>query len=266
VNPTLFKATAKSNLTLVVVFMFLMFMYLSIIISMFDPESADGTIATIEALPKELVSAMGLSEASTTLTSFIANFYYSFVAILFPMIFCIIVANRLVARHVDTGSMAYLLSTPNSRLTILTTQALYLVASVTALFGLTTIAGIAVSQAMFAGQLDIRGFLRLNLITTLIFYAISGICFFFSCLFDEVKHSLAFGAGIPVASFVLNMLAKVSGRYVWIRNFTLFTLLNPTQILAGGSSIAPAVIIPTGIALITYAGGAVLFNRRSLPL
>ncbi|MDD5492322.1 MAG: ABC transporter permease subunit [bacterium] len=265
-NPTLFKATTRANWLIGLIFLAIMMMYLAIIISMFDPESLAGLNAMLETLPRELVAAMGFEMLGAGLTSFLGNYYYGFIAIMFPMIYCIIIANRLVAKHVDSGSMAYLLSTPNSRLTIVATQAIFLLVSVTILFGLVTFAGIAISQAAFPGQLDTGGFLLLNLVTLLTFYAISGICFFFSCVFDDIKYSLAFGAGIPIAFFVLNMLANVSEQYAWIGNFSLFTLLDPIEILAGGSFPVTTMIILTGLAIVMYTGGMISFNRRNLPL
>jgi len=265
-NLTLFRVTARLNWLIGLIIFAVMLMYMATIISMFDPESMQGLLAMLETLPPGLVAAMGFDKLGTTLTSFLAGNYYGFIAIMFPMIYCIIIANRLVARHVDSGSMAYLLSTPNSRVTIVTTQALYLLGSITVLLGLVTAAGIAVSQAMFPGRLDTGGFLRLNLMTLLTFYAISGICFFFSCIFDETKYSLAYGAGIPIAFFVINMLANVSERYAWLRNFTIFTLLNPAQILAGDPFTVTAGLILTGIALVTYAAAIMVFNRRNLPI
>ena len=230
-NKTLFKKTIKTNWLIGVIIFAVMMMYLSIIISMFDPENVEGIMAMIETMPQELVAAMGLTEMGTTLTTFIASYYYAFIALMFPMIYCVIVANRLIAKHVDKGSMAYLIATPNSRIKIASTQAIFLLFSITLLFILVSLSGILISQALFPGQLEIGAFLLLNFITMVIFYAISGISFFFSCLFNETKYSLAFGAGVPIAFFVLNMLSNVNEQYTWIGNLSLFSLIEPIAIV-----------------------------------
>ncbi len=265
-NFTLFKATTKANWIILAIFFVIMVLYLAIITSMFDPVSLDNLNAMLETLPKELVAAMGFEDLGTTLTSFLAGYYYGFLIIMFPMIYCIIVGNRLVAKHVDSGSMAFLLSTPNTRLTIVTTQALYLIASVTALLGLITLSGIALSESMFPGELDIGSFLLLNLYALLTFYAISGICFFFSCLFNDTKYSVAFGAGVPIAFFVLNLLANVGDKYDWLGYLSLFTLMNPDKILAGDPFITIAATILIITAVLTYGGGILIFNRKNLPI
>lgn len=265
-NLTLFKATLKSNWVVGLVIILVMFMYLSIMISMFDPEGLEGLTAMLELMPKEMIAAMGFDNFGTTLATYLGSAYYNFIAIMFPMIYCIIVGNRLIAKHVDSGSMAYLLSTPNSRLKIVKTQALYFIASVTLIFSLVTILGIGVSQVAFPGELDIAGFILLNIVTMFLFYAISGICFFFSCIFDDTKYSMSFGAGVPIGFFVVNLLANAGDKTAGLRFFTIFTLLDPTQILEGSSFTLVAIISLLAIAGATYLGGIATFNRRNLPL
>ncbi len=265
-NKALFKANLKGNWLIAVIIMSVMYMYLAVMISMFDPESIEGLREMIKMLPKELVSAMGFEDLGTSLTTYLGNMYYNFIAIMFPMIYVIIASNRLVAKHVDSGSMAYLLSTPNSRLKIVATQAIYLISSVASIFLFLILAGIGTSHAMFPGELDTQGFILLNLVTLLAFLAISGIGFFFSCIFDDTKYALGFGAGVPIAFFVLNMLANAGDNISWVRFFTIFTLINPAEILAGSAFTPIAMLILLSIAALAYAGGIIVFNRRSLPL
>lgn len=264
-NLTLFKATTKANWSVGLIILLVMIMYMAIIISMFDPDTINNLTAVIEILPQELISAMNFNLTGSTLTHFLGSYYYGFLIILFPMIYCIIVANRLVAKHVDCGSMAYLLSTPHSRITIIATQALYLLLSVTLLFSLITLSGLIISQALFPGSLDIHGFVLLNIVSLLVFYGISGISFFCSSVFDDSRLSLLVGAGIPLSFFLINMLSNVSDKYAWLSNFSLFTLLNPADLLSGNYT-AVVFIIPLLIAIATYTGAIIIFNRRSLPL
>ncbi len=85
------------------------------------------------------------------------------------------VNHRLLATHIDKGSMAYLLSTPNSRKTVAVTQAVYSLASIALFFTLVTGMGIGVSQAMFPGELEIGTFVILNLYVIVNYFAIGGI-------------------------------------------------------------------------------------------
>ncbi|SHJ85682.1 ABC-2 type transport system permease protein [Anaerobranca californiensis DSM 14826] len=205
----LFKGNLKGNWVVGLIILLVMFMYFTVLTSMFDPESLDGLTAMLEMMPKEVIRAMGFDNFGNTFTTYIANSYYNFIAILFPMIYIIVVGNRLIAKHIDSGSMAYLLSTPNSRLNIIKTQACYFLTSITFIFFILTVYGIIISEVFFQGHLEILPFILLNLVTMFTFYAISGIVFFFSSIASDTKQSLSFGAGIPIAFFVINMLAKV---------------------------------------------------------
>lgn len=265
-NMTLFKANFKSNWGVGLIVILVMFMYFSILTSMYDPESLESLIAMMEAMPREIIAAMGFNNFGSTLTTYMGNAYYNFIAILFPMIFVIVVGNRLIAKHVDSGSMTYLLSTPNSRMKIVKTQAFFFLTSITMIFLLLIIVGIISSEAMFPGELDIIKFILLNIVTLFTFYAISGITFLASCTFDDTKYSLSFGAGVPIAFFVINMLANAGDKMAWLRYLTIFSLHNPDKIIEGSSFTVVAMIVLLAIALATYIGGVVIFNRRNLPL
>jgi ABC-2 type transport system permease protein len=263
-NLTLFRATLKSNWILLLVFFLVMAMYLAIIISMYDPEGADVLDEMVKTMPDTLVKAMMFESIGTGLTAFLGGYFYGFLVILFPLIYCIILGNGLVARHVDSGSMAYLLSTPISRIKLAITQAVYFLASLVVLFGLITLTGIAVSQLMFPGGLDLEAFLLLNLYAVLLFWAVSGICFFFSCVFGETKYSLGFGAGVPLLFFLIKMLSEVGDGTTWLRNLSLFSLYEAESIVAGDFAALTARLVFIGLTAILYGAGMLVFDRKDL--
>lgn len=265
-NLTLFKSSFKSNWLLFVIFLFVLLMYLLIMISMYDPKGSDALNDLYATLPEGLTKAMNLETFGTGLTAFIASYYYGFLIIVFPMIYCIILGNRLIAKHVDSGSMAFLLSTPNSRLKIVITQAIYMLLSITILLILVTVSGIGFSEIVFKGELDISAFLLLNLCAILTFWATSSICFFFSCLCNESKNSLAFGAGIPILFFLIKMLSSVSEKISWLKNFSLFSLFDAQGILEGEDFTFIACIILGIITIVFYVSSIFVFNKKDLPL
>lgn len=265
-NLKLFKANLKSNWLLLLIFYIVMLMYFSIITSMYDPKDVQKMAAMLASLPPQLMKAVGFSTLSTNLTSFLGEMYYGFIAIMFPMIYCIILGNKLIARHVENGSMSYLLSTPNSRIKIAITQAAYIIASITILIILITISGIVVSASMFSGLLNIGSFILINVCLWFLFCAISSICFFFSCVFNESKNSLALGAGIPVLFFVIKVLANASDKYKWIKDLTILSLFNPTKIIAGDTSVIISCAVLLLISIVLYLSAIIIFDRKDLPL
>jgi len=262
----LFKYSTRSSFLISIIFFAVMLFYMAIIIAMYDPENLQAMSKIIQLLPEELAQAMGYGLAVTDMTSFMASHYYGFLIILFPLIYCIIIGNRLVAKHIDRGSMAYILSTPHTRVKIVTTQAVYLVVSTTLLIALIGALGLVVSQVMFPGDLDISTYLSLNLGAILLLLAISATCFFFSCLFNDTKYSLLFGGGIPVVFFVISTLADVSGSYDWFKFLTLFTLFDPIEIISVGHVGLLNGLILAVIAITLYGSGIYIFNRKDLHL
>ena len=138
----LLKATIKQNYMVFIIILAVLMLYLPIIILMYDPSTQDSLNDILELLPQGLVSAMGFDNLGVTLTDFIGGYFYGFLILLLPSIYTIIICNRCIAFHVDKGSMAYLLSTPNRRTKIAITQALFIIASTTLMIALIALAGI----------------------------------------------------------------------------------------------------------------------------
>lgn len=232
---------------------------------MYDPMTQESLNEVLKMLPQELIKAMGFSEIGSSLLSFVASYFYGFLILLLPMIYTVIVANRSISSHVDKGSMAYLLSTPNTRKKIAFTQALYLFVSITLLITILTMVGIALSEILFPGELDINGFVLLNLGALLLYYSLTGIGFLASCIFDDTKHSLAIGAGLPVAFLVIQMISDVGDATNFLKYFTLLTLFDPAKIIQGDNYIVSFIILGA-LGFILYCAGIYGFHKRDLPL
>lgn len=265
-NWTLFKATLKANWLIALFFTLFIMIYVTTSVSMFDPESAEALSSMMKMLPEGLVKALGFQNMGTDLTGFMSNYLYGFIFLTFPMIYCAIMANRLIAKHVDSGSMAYLLTTPNSRIRIAATQGLYLAVSVLAIMVVNVGLAILMSESMFPGHLLVGKFLLLNWVTYLAMLVISGISFFASCYFNETRFSLIFGAGIPVLFLVFRMVSEVSEDISWLRYLTVYTFINIEEILANPSYAFPVTLILAAVSAVLYVAGVTVFNRKSLAI
>ena len=123
----------------------------------------------------------------------------------------------------------------------------------------------AISNTVFPGELDVKAFLLLNLGALLLYYAITGIGFLASCLFNDTKYSLMVGAGLTVAFLVIQMISDVGEETRFLKYFTMFTLFDPDKIITGEGFILQfaALVI---IAAVLYVLGYNVFNKRDLPL
>ena len=160
-NGVLFRRSARSLWKTWVVFAAVLSLYVSMITAMFDPK-LNATLDEIVTAMPQLMNMVGMQAGSSSLGGFLINYLYGFLLLLLPLVFSILAANRLVARWVDTGSMAYLLVSPNTRARVARTQALVLIAGGTLLTAYCTALAVGCAAAMFPGELDVPAYLVVN--------------------------------------------------------------------------------------------------------
>jgi ABC-2 type transport system permease protein len=265
IHPVLFKREAKANWRLLVIFLAVLTMYGVTIVTMFDPELGESLTAMADSMP-QLFAAFGMNEAGATLTAFVSNYLYGFLLLAFPLVFIIILANRLLARYVDSGSMAYLLASPVKRIRLARSQALFLFLCSVILTSYVTLLIIITGELLFPGQLDLPRFLLLNvgLLGLLTFF--SGICFCTSALFNETKKSYGVSAGLTIAFLLIQMLANTGDRLDALKYATPITLFDPKGILAGAQSAAFTMSILYLAGILLFILGIRSFSKRDLPI
>lgn len=262
---TLLKSTAKRNWVLLMIFAAVLSMYLIIMIFMFDPDDIAAITSMLDLFPEDVMKAMGFSTMITDMTSYLASWLYGLLMFGFPMVYCIILSNRLVAKMVDNSSLAYLLSTPNSRSKIILTQGVYALTSLIILFTYLCALGVLVSAAVYPGELDNRAFIQLNITTLLVNMTVMMICFFFSCLFNESRKAVGLGAGIPIAFLLFNMLGGVSQDAEIMRNISIYGWYDPVE-LVKNNGIWHLNLIYVSIAFILFLSSVYIFKNKRLPL
>ena len=208
----------------------------------------------------------------------IGSIFYRIAGILLPMVYVIMVANGLLAGQVDSGSMAYVLSTPTKRRTVSTTQMLYLLVSLFAMFACVTV--VSVISIWIAGgnsfAINFGEILLFNLGAFLTMFAFAGFCFMCSAIFNRTKHSLSIGGGISIFMLVCTILGLFGSSVVpsamridqmnFFNYLSLITLFDTTTILSGGlnSLIGFGVLALVGI--VTFVVGTFCFDKKDLPL
>lgn len=264
---TLFKNTLKNNWLLWVIFTAVLLMYSTVMLTMYNPQDITALEETLKMLPESIINAFNMGQSTVGgITAYLANYLYGMLMMAFPMVYTIMLALKLVAKPVDNGSFAYLLSTPNSRTKIITTQAVYALLSLALMFAVVFGIGVSISAAMFPGEMDIWQYLRLNVLTMCLQMAVFMISFFFSCVFCESKKATAFGAGLPIALMLMNMLGGMSADLEPIKKASLFGLYDTVSVAAGGADILGFCVLYIAIAAALFAGGAMIFKRKRLPL
>ena len=112
---------------------------------------------------------------------------------------------------------------------------------------------------------NLANYVNLNIGIFLLMFAIGGVSFMFSCIFNLSRNSFALGAGIPFGFFILNIMANASPDFANLRFLTLNTLYNPTNVV-GGYEFMPQFLAMAAIGLVLYVVGISVFKTKDLPL
>lgn len=233
------------------------------------------------------------------LNSIMNELVYKIAGVLLPMIYVMICANRLIAAQVHDGSMAYILSTPTNRKTVVRTQYLFLLLSIIAMYIIIFIA--AFSSEAIANSIQIAknpdAKSTWNPITTPLFcfgsflsmFALGGIAFGASGFFNKSNYSVAVGGGACIVSFLCCILGLFGNKVfvavgigvkaMSIFNYlSIFTLVdnesmsnfakaaygNPDVTMSFNWIWELAILVAIG-AVFAYIGGR-RFVKKDLPL
>jgi ABC-2 type transport system permease protein len=259
ISGPLLKQTIKSNLKLFLVITGVACILLTIIMTVFTPSTMESIAASSGNLPFNPLGNI------STLIDFLANQYFGMMALILPIIYVVVVGNRMIAGQVDRGSMAYNLSAPVTRNQITLTNILFLVSSLIVMFAIIVSVGISVSAFTQPGVLNNQAFLRLTLGDFALQFAFAGIVFCSSCIFNRSSRSLIFGAGLPILFFIADLLSGMSKDVEFFKYFSLITLFN-TDSLIKGTDYLVSLIALFVLGTILFWVGIRVFKEKDLPL
>jgi ABC-2 type transport system permease protein len=231
-------------------------------------EAVKAKMEMFDTLPEGMKAAFGMENGLniSSVLDLLSIQYYSLIFLVLLALFTISTANKLLSHFVEQGSMAYLLSAPVSRKKVVGTMigvfltGLFLIVACNFLF---TYGG---SLLVEKAELDLDLFFKINALGFLLFFAIGGYSFFFSSLFTEERHVLAFAGGLTLVFYILDMVGKVNDKFEDVRMASIFALFQPSEIIADDMNFAAASLILFGIGLVGYILSVAIFQKKNLPL
>lgn len=268
-NGTLFKQMMRMNLRGFLNYGFGSAFYILLMFWLYPGIATNaGAIDSIVAsMPEGVGRAFGLNGFGTA-DAFISGEFYGLILVLILSIVSVQLATKLMARLVDQGSMAYLLSTPTTRGRIAFTQAAVLTVGLLLILGITTLAGFA-GNAWFLGEehaLHAGKFVELNVAAFLLFFAVGGLSFLISSVAADEKRALGTAGAITFGFYSLDLLGKLSERIEWVRGASLFALYRPAGIINGTADLLVPFLAMAAVGLVSFGLAIVLFRRRDLSL
>ncbi len=235
------------------------------------------------------------------MNSVMNDLIYRIAGVLLPMVYVMIVANKLIAAQVSDGSMAYILSTPTNRRKVLRTQYFFLISSLFAMYVVITVGALtseAIANAILrqtspesVAPVSYR-LMRTSLYcfgSFMAIFALAGICFGASAWFNKSSNSIAIGGGVSILCF-LSCVLGLFGNKVFVavgvgvkamdffNYLTLFTLIDTESMnaickyatgMTGGYETFKwlwELAILFGVGVIGTVIGSVKFVKKDLPL
>ena len=231
----------------------------------------------LSSLPSEVSDALQEVGQLDLFSLVVGSIFYKLAGLLLPIIFMIMASNNLISGQVDSGSMAYILSTSTKRRTVVFTQAVYLIGSLFCMFSLTTITG-CVCLSLIKADVDLTytKLIYLNLGAFFVLFCLSGLCFLTSCWFDRSKRSMAIGGGLSIFALVAAMLGLFGSQVIpsvvrldslnYFNWATIISLFDVISIIDGTNTFIYKYAILFGLGLIGYIIGSERFIKKDLPL
>ncbi len=163
--------------------------------------------------------------------------------------------------------MAYLLATPTTRVQIAFTQATVLLGSLVLITGTATLFTF-IGQAIFLTEPAIHtgSFLLMNATGLFLFFAISSYCFLFSAILNDDKKAIGLSTIVTVLMYAFDLIGKLAVDFEWLRNLSLFSAFNPSELARGETSAITSMVLYLSITIVLYSLAIVSFKERDLPL
>lgn len=219
-NWTLYKVFFKKNLTLWAIFVGVCCLYL--LIMTFTKEMLDEVMA-------EMMGGQG-----TDILTYLATTYFDSIITMFPMVFYVMVAHKLVAKAVDNTSMSTYLTSGISRRTYTATAAVYLLSSIFLLFAI--LFGLGAACMYSIESINLVNYANVVLSSMLCTMLLAMVSFFMSNYFAGTKMGLGLAIAVPVAFLIVFMIgetvAGISGLQ-WVQYLSPFGWTDMGKIAAG---------------------------------
>jgi ABC-2 type transport system permease protein len=246
---TVFKNAVKSNY------------FLWIVVTLTTTIFLSATIFAVENLTSNGATIPG---ADGNVFSLLDQTFFSMIGILIPLIYIVVVSNKLISKEVDNGSMAFTLTTPLGRTRLILSRLLFLFTSIVLMFTIITIGGLAVASTL---SIDFDTRTMLGLMVNLFFLelAFSGITILTSSIFNKSSLSLGIGAGVTLGMFLLSTIASLASDLEGLKYLTLIQFYDVTGIINDSSNQLNNVVLLVVFVALSFIG-VLVFRKKNLPL
>ena len=243
-----------------------------------------GSLGVINQLPTSIQDSLTEMGDMNTYGIIVGVIAFGIAVLLIPMVYTVLTANSLVSEKIESGSLAFTMSTPISRGSFIFTSGIYLI--FTEIFMAVCLTGVSVIAQLIGGYFGSGDLLTALPISNIVAYglgnfmvslAISGICFMSSCLFNKTNNNIGVSGGISIFFFICAILGLFATKAIPgtiritsmnIFNYlTIFSLFDSLAVMDGSWMLFfMKLLVLFGITIVTYIIGSIKFTKKDLPL
>ncbi|MBU6389272.1 ABC transporter permease subunit [Patescibacteria group bacterium] len=257
-----FKERWVILLIYVVALFLLMWMYIGLFPSI--KSQAQSFNQLIQQMPEGLRSAFGADAFDySNLGSYLSTEMFGFLWPLVMIIFTLSWAANALAGEVELGTVEIVLSKPVSRLRVYWERYL---AGVAALFIYVVFSILSLIPFARLYSIDISHLhpVLLSLLCFLFGMAVFSLGTLLSAIFSDKSKVYAFGAGLLVLTYVLNIVASLKDSLSDLKYGSFFYYFNPAQAIVHDKIVTEGYWVFILFSLVTVLLGAWYWNRRDI--
>ncbi|AKX33826.1 ABC transporter ATP-binding protein [Spiroplasma litorale] len=184
------------------------------------------------------------------------------------LIYILISGNGLIASEVEKGTLVNLLTTNQSRKSIILSKMFTFLAFITLsclIVYLTTLLGITLTGHVASVDLSLITIYFIGLYLLLVM--ISSISFISSCYFNKSAYSLSAAGGIAILFYIFYFISQIDDSVSFFKYLTLNSLYNPSfQSKSEIKSYLGQYFVMGIISISLYTSGYFIFRKKDLPL
>jgi ABC-2 type transport system permease protein len=214
----------------------------------------------LAAYPADLLKAMGIDAAAWGSVLGVYASYYVFFVPLLGAVYAASLGANIIAREERENTAEFLLSRPLSRIEIVVSKMLVLLSYVTALWLLSTVAGI-IGLRVSSREIDFSAFWMLSIYGYLLVAAFGFLALFLSLLVRRGKSIVGAGIGIVLGAYLLDVLGNLSDKGAALARLSPFHYLD-TEVTIPGYALEPGNVLFFVVLIVACVAAALKVYRR----
>lgn len=233
-----------------------------------DNQNVKTMLQFLDMMPSIVKSALGGESLQVgNLPALIAIGYHHPLVLLLYMLFAVGIPTGLLAGEVQRGTMELILSRPITKLQVYLCAALLTVLGMVALV-LVMFGGTVVSTMIyeFGEPVPLRYFFRMAINGGMVAGAVGAISLLSAASFSRRGTAVGVAVAFLVVNYFVSIIAEWWPRMKVLKSFTIFNYANGYKVFVQHVWPVSEMIVLAVILLTAAILGAIIWNRRDLPL